>query len=334
MNAPLVIGIYGSGPRAEAAARAVQLSPALAAGERVEAMSADGIRDAMRHGRADAWAVALGPRESSRAVHVLASAGAHGVILGTPRSPLDASLGGSTPVAPGAPIELRPQVRIAHGWVTLRGPSALASRGRITGELEIRGLSDGHPADRIDLVAEALAVALRLTPGARLVEVSGTGDRFVLGAGGGELRVTVAEGEARLTALVEVGGQAIEWRATGTEETIGDRRYRTRPFVERALGQLLSPAAAPGAGDGITELIAVQTLVKELAEAAPAVNAPGLGALAASPAVPGPLGALGLVPPDLVSDEATPPELNPPTTEALELVAFRAGVKPVAFLTV
>ena len=334
MSVPLVIGIYGSGPRAEACAQTVELSPALTAGIRVEATSADGLHDAIRRGRANAWAVALGPRESSQAVHVLVDTSTRAVILGTPRSPLGDALGSAHPAPTDPQIVLTPHVRIAHGWVMLRGCSALVGRGHINGELALRGLADGHPADRIDLVAEAVAVALGLIPGARFVEVNGTGDRFVLRADGGELRVTVTEGEPRLTASLEVGGQAIEWLATETEETIGGRRYRTHPFVERALAQLLAPTTAPGAGDGIAELLEVQALVEEIRHAAPALATPGLGALAAAPVVAGLLGALGLISPKGTTGGAGPPELTPPTIESLELVAFRAGVKPVLFLTV
>ena len=291
-----------------------------------------------------AFAVALPPRAALDGALRLAAAGATAVV----EAPLHEAL---------IDIELDPAadgVRVAHGWVTLRGVRALApviqraGGGRL--RIEIAGLPEAGHGDPAEVLVHAAALVRALLPHA-----GASSARY---ADGGALEVDVVAPSARggWTAQLRLltSGQRLAVEMQGHGETARwswepDRESVTRdgqPLVAahatpagavRALAQLLPEAAR---GDGLREAAAALRLARDCRALLPTPLAIGARPLrqSASIAQRRPrdlLGRLGLRG-QLAPGGGSPPQVlaEAVPTEPFELWAFRAGVKPVAFLTV
>jgi hypothetical protein len=287
-----------------------------------------------------AFALALPPRAALAGALALARAAARGVVA----APLHES---------ACAIELpaaASRVRVAHGWTTLPGRKAVdkllarGGAGRIA--IEVAGLPDAETGDAGDALVHALALVRSLLPG-----VSVTAARRV----GGELAVELAAGGAwqvalrlrprgrRLAVRADAGGETLQWSWENGRETValGGRpvlRDRAAPdAARRALAQLLD---AP-AGDDLRAAVEVLALAGRAAALLPSGLPVGGRMLCRSASIAERrpddlLGRLGLRGDPARAGGAVPAgllelALSP---EPFELWAFRAGIKPVAFLTV
>ena len=289
-------------------------------------------------------AVALPPRAALDAAIAIAGAGRVGLV----EAPIHGAVARAELPAGAAAIA------VAHGWVTLPGRAwmerALAARAATRVTIEARGLPEEAGGDVEEVLAHALALALRLFPRARVEGARQEREAMIaiaLSTGGGPaLHVHArAEGqglEVRASgASFEIG---FDWSAEDDRETLssragaGPRESRERavaPAAVRALHQLVDPAQAQG--DSLLHAPAVARLAADVARALgrrPALGARPLHAAAriarARPRdLLAQLGLEGELP------AATPaPSFRVPTPEEpLELWPFLAGKKPVAFLT-
>jgi hypothetical protein len=291
-----------------------------------------------------AFAVALPPRSGLEVALCLAAAGRDAVL----QAPLHEALA-ETALPAGAA-----KVRVAHGWVTLPGCSAVArllqSAGGGRAEIEVAGLPESDSGDPWEVLVHGLALLRSLLPAAVPCAVSRADDGALVveadaasPGGGWRVRLCARGRGSRLSLRVDAGPSSVDWSfAAGSERlrVAGAERGAARSppsAAVRALAQLLPEAER---GDGLLEAAAVARLTRRCRELlAPALP---LGARAfrqaASLAARRPadllarLGLRGELPAD---GGAVPAPLAAPSTpEPFELWAFRASVKPVTFLTV
>ena len=302
------------------------------------------IAEAVRARPGAAFAVALGPRAGLEAARVLAAAGLEGVV----QAPLhDPAGGGRVPGAAG--------VRVAHGWVTLPGLQVLrrivdrSSAGTV--DLEIAGVPDGGDADLDEALVHAAAAVHALFPfasptAARLTGSGAFDAEFISATPSGTwsvgLRLRAKGCLLAARSRPANGGGNAEWSFADGRETVTldglpvVPQHSPPPAAVRALAQLLPDASR---GDDLDDSAAVLSLVRGLAALLPERLPPGGRALKSSATIArarpsdllarlglrGNLPAAGRVPSPL--RVALPPE-------PLEYWAFRAGLKPVTFLTV
>ena len=302
-----------------------------------------GLETALREHPAAAFAVALPPRAGLDHALRLAAAGRAGVVEAPLHDALaDAALGS------GASL-----VRVAHGWVTLPGCRAIAAVLERAGggelNVEVSGLPEEENADPGEALVHALALVRALLPGAAATAahpVDGGSLQIALaapaGAGAWRVRLRVRPRGGRVAVRVEAGGETVLWSVEDGLESVrvGDApggATRTPPTAAvRALAQLLGGA---GRGDGLPEAAEVLRLTRHCQSLLPV--RPPLGARvfrqAAAIAARRPddlLGRLGLRGDLAATGEAVRGLAETAAPEPFELWAFRAGIKPVAFLTV
>jgi predicted dehydrogenase len=350
--APSDIVLVGAGRRASAWLAHIRGSPRLRA---VGVVTRDAgpspaelprcatLAEAMQRYPAASFAVALPPRAGLDAAMELAEAGRAGIV----EAPLHDAL------ADARHLPQSDDLRVAHGWVTLAGLRAIAAvmRHAEAGRLfiELAGSPEDDCADSHETLVHAAALLRALLP-----DATPTGGRSpdggtieldltAPGAGGHwtvQLRLRL-RGQ-RLAVRVETTGEAAQWTWDGERERVvrGQRELiapRTpAPAEARALAQLLPDAVR---GDGLVEAAAALRLTRACESLLPPMP---LGARAfrqsASLAQRRPsdvlarLGLRGTMPAASAAAPATSAVRLPP--EPFELWAFRAGVKPVVFLTV
>lgn len=346
---PVEIVVVGAGERARAwvaplrRSLRLRLVATVARGEESAAPDLPRYRsldEAMRAHPAAAFALALPPRAALEGALQLAEAGRPGLV----QAPLHEGLC-EAEQGPGAA-----GVRVAHGWVTLPGLRAVeaimrrAGRGRLG--IEVAGLPEADQGDLGEALVHAMALVRALLPQGRVTAARHAGDGVLeadLVAQGWAATLRVLARGQRLAVRVE-GAQGValwSWERDRESVMLGDTVLvapRATPAASvRALAQLLPDA---GRGDGLVEAAAALRFARDALSFLPTRLPPGARPLrqAASIARRRPsdlLGRLGLrgelppvtAPPPDVLRLALPPE-------PFELWAFRAGVKPVAFLTV
>jgi hypothetical protein len=302
------------------------------------------LDEAIRRHPAAAFAVAVPPRAATDAACMLAAAQCDAIV----EAPLHACL-----------LDLRlaataDRVRVAHGWNTLPGLLVVqrlirsAGAGRIA--VEVAGLPEAEDGDVDEVLVHAAALLRVLIP-----SVTPIGARSVDGAtlalqlrstsagDGWQLEVRLRCRGQRINVRVEGAGEPVVWAwEEGVERiVVGQRIVRgpraTPPGAVRALAQLL-----PGGvrGDDLRDATAALDLVRQCRGLLPAALPIGRRPLRHSASVgrrrPADLldrlGLRGTLPPDPQSPAAV---LSVPVgDEWLERWAFRAGLKPVVFLTV
>ena len=291
-----------------------------------------------------AFALALPPRAGLEGALQLAEAGRTAVV----EAPLYDALADTDP-GPGAA-----GIRVAHGWVTLPGLRAVravmrrAGGGRLS--ISVAGLPEEEGCDAAEglvhvlalvraLVPQAVASAARRADGGRLeVELSEP-----MSGSGWTVELRVHEHGQRLEVRIEGPSEAAVWSWSNDREKVmlGETALvaprATPPAAVRALAQLLPDAAQ---GDGLAEAAAVLRLTRGCLSLLPNRLPLGGRALRQSASIArrrpadllAQLGLRGEIP----ADTGPPPSVLslalPP--EPFEVWAFRAGIKPVAFLTV
>jgi hypothetical protein len=214
-------------------------------------------------------------------------------------------------------------------------------RGRIS--IEIAGLPESSHGDVGEVLVHALALVRSLVPDVAVAQARRAPGALVVEFESSTWAITLniwAHG-CRLAARVEAGGETATWSWQDDRETVtlGDRTViptRTVPAAAaRALAQLVT-----GNGDGLEEAARVLRLKRDvgacLSGGLPAPARPLQQSASIAERRPhdllGRLGLRGELPPS--GGEPTP-ILDPPLPdEPFELWAFRAGLKPVVFLTV
>lgn len=241
-------------------------------------------------------------------------------------------------------------VRVAHGWVTLPGVRAIRAVMRRAGSgrlhVTIAGLPEEDGCDLEEGLVHALALVRELFPEARPIAARH--------AGGGALEVRLSSPGWAVELCVGSHGRRLEARLEGTPETatwywkddqesvrLGDAMLVaprvTPPAPVRALAQLLPDAQR---GDGLVEAAAALRLTRHCLSLLPHRLPLGGRALRQSASIAqrrpadlfGQLGLRGDVPAEGGPSPAVLRLALPP--EPFELWPFRAGIKPVAFLTV
>lgn len=289
-------------------------------------------------------AVALPPRAALDAALALANAGRVGLV----EAPLHLAVARAALPAGAAAIG------VAHGWVTLPGRAwmerALAARAAKRVTIEARGLPEEAGGDVDEVLVHALALALRLSPGARVAGARQEREARI------DVTLATDDGpEIHLSARAKGHGLAVRaegasfeigwtWSAEDDRETLtsrvgaGRRASRDRAVAtaaERALHQLVDPAAAQG--DSLLHAARAARLAEDVARALGHRVAFGARSLQASARIARArprdlLAQLGLEG-DLPAAAPAPSFRVKAPPEPIELWAFRAGVKPVAFLT-
>jgi hypothetical protein len=319
---PIDVLLVGSGERAEAWDAVLQRASGVrrVARARGRGFSLDHAEPSMR------IAAALPPRAGLALALALAAEGRGGSI----EAPLDGALADAT-LPEGARA-----VRVAHGWCALAGRAVMADKARSAqrARIEVTGLPEADGRDLGECLWHALALTRALFAEAhvRSARREGATLRVELGPPSIELRVTV--GPSRLS--VELGGErTYRWSVTGDEETLEvaggpARTRRAHVGAERAVVTLA------GTGDDLfaAREVAIQQRAVER-EIGLGTNLRALDAsarmLAERPEdLCGALGLSGALP-DLGEAPALHESLPP---GPFELWSFRAGYKPVAFLTV
>ncbi len=290
-----------------------------------------------------AVAVALPPRAGLEAALALAEAGRPAVV----EAPLGLALGQA------ALPEGAAGVRVAHGWVTLSGRAfceRFVGGAEVTrAEIEVRGLPEAREGDPEECLWHALALARRVAPGARVVGARQVGaSRFEVALEAGfPVALRVVTSGARVDVRLEGARAGAQWRWEDGAEAVtvrparGAAKTQRRPATAelgggeaRALGQL---AGGEAAGDSLVEAAEVARLTAAALEALPGRLAPGRRRFATARAAmargAGPLEAFGLRGEVPAAAAAPALDVGLPSEEA-ELWLFRAGLKPVAFLTV
>lgn len=285
-----------------------------------------------------AFAVALPPRAGTAAALQLAAVGRRAIV----DAPLHDALV-DTRLGAGAA-----SVRVAHGWVTLAGRAVVdkvvrrAEGGRLS--VDLAGLPESPRGELSECLVHALALLRALLPDATVVAAENRP---------GGLEIELADGRRAATLRVRSRGRRLFvrhdgaagpvvwcWQDDRESVMLGDRALlapRASPSAAvRALAQLLPGAAA---GDGLAEAAAVLRLARQVRERCASPLPPSARPLRQSASIAarrpedllGRLGLAGEIPaggsPPAVIAPAVPPE-------PFELWAFRAGIKPVVFLTV
>ncbi len=351
-RAPVDVVLVGGGERARAWLALLSRSPRLhavagvARGTEVldpELARCGSLEEAIEQYPAAVFAVALPPRAGLEAALQLVDCGRTGVL----EAPLHVTL---------ADLDLPPTadaIRVAHGWVTLPGVRAMETimrraGGRLT--IDVSGLPEAPAGDLDEVLVHAAALVRTLVPQARptTVRSSEDGVEAELSADAAAAAWTVAlrvrQHGQRLAVRVEGGAtEPAVWSWERDRETvlIGGKPLiparPTAPAPARALAQLLPEGAR---GDGLRDAAAVLRLARACWSRLPNRLVLGARVMAQSASIArrrpcdllarlGLRGELPTVPrpaPDVLAP-ALPPE-------PMELWAFRAGVKPVAFLTV
>ena len=321
-HGPIDVVLVGSGERAEAWGAALDGAPGVGAllRHRGRGLSPASLAPAAR------VAAALPPRAGLALARTLAAQGRTGLV----EAPLDLALADATlPEGSAA-------VKVAHGWCTLARRAGMGARakGARRARVEIRGLPEAPGRDLGECTWHALALVRALFPEARVLaaEHDGTGARIMLGPP--EIALSVQPGSPRLRVELEAGHTHL-WRIDGQTETLEvmGGACRARPAWS---GAVRGVAALGGDGDDLFAAREVAIGLREVQRRiGPGTNLRALDAsaraLAKAPEdVLGALGLQGTLPP--LGDAPTLEVQLPP--EPLELWSFRAGQKPVAFLTV
>lgn len=351
-RAPLEIILAGTGDRARAWGALLARSTVARVVARIasDLLAAEADADAPRFATLDAAllafpgarvAVALPPRAALDAARALAAAGRAALV----EAPVHRAVAFDEMRAGAGAIQ------IAHGWVTLPGCAwlgrVIADRAIERVTIEARGLPEEADGEVEEVLAHALALALRLFPEARVEGATQAHEAL--------LEVTLSTGGPALHLRARAEGRSLEVRAEGASRALGLRveqdretlsarggdgrvtsRSRAAPEAAlRALRQLVDPAGA--GGDSLLQARQVARLAGDVALSLG--RRPALGARALRDAA----GLARARPRDLLAQlgldgalpEAPPaPSFRAPThDEPLELWPFRAGRKPVAFLT-
>lgn len=350
--APRDVVLVGAGPRANAwlahmrgsrrvrAVAAVTRDPGRSLAELPHCGS---LAEAMQRYPAAAVAITLPPRAALEGALQLADAGRAGVV----EAPLHDALGDAVRVPRSG------DVRVAHGWVTLAGLRAIASVMRRSDPgplfIELAGSPEDECADPHETLVHAAALLRALLPDATPVAGrSPDGGTFELDltaparSGCWTVQLRLRTRGQRLALRMETRGETTRWTWDGKRECVmlGQRELiaprAPAPAEARALAQMLPDGAR---GDGLIEAAAAL----RLARACESLLSPfPLGARAfrqsASIAQRRPsdvlsrLGLRGALSEEAAAAPATVALTLPP--EPFELWAFRAGIKPVVFLTV
>lgn len=292
-----------------------------------------------------AFGLVLPPRAGLEAALEIADAGRAGVV----EAPLHDSLADAQ-LGPGAAA-----VRVAHGWVTLPGLRAVQAimrrfgRGRIS--VVAAGLPETDNCDPVEGLVHGLALVRAMLP-----QAVASAARYVKGGGlAVELTTPGSTDGWTLELHVHERGRSLEVRLAGTPSELAVWSWRdgresvqlgetplvasraTPAAAVRALAQLLPDAPR---GDGLVEAAEVLRLTRNCLQLLPARLPIGERVLRQSASIarrrPGDLlGRLGLRG-ELPADDGPQPGVMrlalPP--EPFEVWPFRAGIKPVAFLTV
>lgn len=243
-------------------------------------------------------------------------------------------------------------VQVAHGWTTLAGVgwiSKLMGRHPVTSaEIDVRGLPEDAEGDLLDAVVHAVALLRRLFPSAALESAAMAGENLLEAdwrCAGTRVRLRVRPRGDGGAVRLQGDGFSAAWSWSRTEETWSvvrpgvegtlSRRQPIVPAEVRAIVQLVDPARV--GGDDLFSARETSRVVRRI-EASLFRRWPigrrsleaSAAAIAAHPEDLG--GRLGLQGPLPEASKASPLDLVLPP-EPLELWPFRAGIKPVAFLT-
>jgi len=344
---PLDIVLVGAGERARGWLEPLRRSARLRLVATVARSDESAAPDVVLHRSLDAglaahpdavFAVALPPRAGTAAALRLAAVGRNAIV----EAPLHDGL-----VESRLPPEAA-AVRVAHGWVTLAGRLMVGKvlqrldGGRLS--IEIAGLPESPRGEVAECLVHALALLRSLLPAAAVVAAEQRpGELDVeLADGGWTASLRVRPHGRRLVVRVDGAAGPVVWSWQDDRESVmrGDRALlapRPSPSAAvRALAQLLPGASG---GDGLAEAAAVLRLARDVRERCATPLPPSGRPLrqSASIATRRPddlLGRLGLA--GEVPDAGSPPAVIAPALppEPFELWAFRAGIKPVVFLTV
>jgi len=319
---PRQLIILGDDDRAEAWRRAATASPKISL--------VDDDSDA-------AVAISLGPRDSRLALERL----------------------GDREILVGGPLEIAHltsiRAQVDNGWCTLPGLAWFLARAadarRI--QLDVRGLPHRAGGDLTDVAWHALALLRRIDPRAALAGVELENDArmratFDLRSGAATVTLRLHGHGHALRASAETAKGRFEWHWSNDEETLlhsalpqSDRRNeRTRarrvpPAAVRALHQLMAPDDV--SGDDLVAATDISKARDALLAALPHPLPLGEAAFTRASRVASErphdlLGRLGLRGELPGGGSVTTYELPLPDVPN-ELWAFRAGLKPVAFLT-
>ena len=302
------------------------------------------LGEAMRAHPEAAFAVALPPRSGLEAALALAEAGRAGVVEAPLHDELLAANLGSAAT----------RVRVAHGWVTLPGVTSIRKTMRQIGGgriwIEASGLPEEDGGDLAEVLVHAVALLGALLPDPVPMRVRHGEDGCLEidfatrseAAWSASLR-PLTRGR-RLSVELERRGDSARWTWDADRETVTHGAKRlvgprpTPPAAVRALAQLLPDTPQ---GDSLVEARAAIALARSCLDLLPARLPLGERSFRQSASIgrrrPSDLldrlGLRGSLPADgpmQVSHSASAARMP---TEPFELWAFRAGVKPVAFLT-
>lgn len=345
-STPLDVVLVGAGERArewwaliERSSR-LRLTATVARGEGLGSASIKTYRllgDAVAGEPTASFAVALPPRAATDAARELAVAGRNAVV----EAPLHDG------VLDLDCAEVGDSVRVAHGWVTMAGRGVVAQvidkmrAGRIS--VDIAGLPEAEQGEVGECLVHGLALVRALRPAAAVIaaEPAADGLQVRLSDGGWDVDLRLRRRGGWFAVRIDGAGANVvwEWRngvervAAGARELLPSRPSPVGSM--RALAQLLPDVAR---GDGLDAAVAVLRLARQVADRCSMPPSGRLLRQAASIARRRPddvLGRLGLC----GALAETPGVLPEPLavrlpTEPFELWAFRAGLKPVVFLTV
>jgi hypothetical protein len=333
---PVQVLIVGDGERATAFRALVERSPRTTLAATVSPATRERVAAALvRHPDARV-VIALPPRAALEAALEVAAAGRRGLV----EAPLPLWAGGQLPARSG--------VQVAHGWVTLgrRWFEQVIARGVSNVELLVEGLPEAPGGDLEEVVVHALALLRRLFPGAepRSVRLQGEGalQADFEAASGVRIELRARTSGQRLDARATGDGFSATWRWQPDEEIrelhagrSAVRRVHSAGGSERALAQLLDPDRH--GGDTLADASAVLALSRRTLALLPHPLPIGARrfhqAAARERRYPDdPLAPLGLRGPLEAGPDAGMLEV-PRLQEPFELWSFRAGLKPVVFLT-
>jgi hypothetical protein len=241
---------------------------------------------------------------------------------------------------------------VAHGWATLPGVAAVQAAMRQAGDgrlrIEVAGLPEEDRGDLSEVLAHAASVVRLLCPEAapmRARYADEGGLAVELAGGPWNVRLRALARGRHIAVSVEGAGEVVRWEwrddresvVRGTTPLVAPRA--TPPAPVRALAQLLPDAQR---GDGLIEAKAVLALARGcralLPTALPLGERPFRQSASVATRRPsdllGRLGLRGSVPTVAAVADSYRRSAPRARSEPFELWAFRAGVKPVVFLTV